>query len=392
MTLPTLPEQPPIQIGKYAIQSMAGEGAMGAVYLARDSVLNRNVAIKVMNATIAKDELLRQRFLREAQSAGGLQHPNVVTIYDFGEIDGYLFIAMEFVEGTDLESALEAEPPMPLDDRLAVMIDTLRGLDYAHQHGIVHRDLKPANIRLTLDGRAKLMDFGIAHVTSQKLTQTGMIMGTTYYMAPEYISGEPVTAASDLFSMGAVLYEVLTGRRPFTGETMQAIIFSVIQHEPAAPSQVVPTLPAAVDAIVARAIAKDPAGRFASAREMADALQEVRDVLRGVVPARPTPSASPIQATPAAPTTPVIPVTRVERLRRSADMDIPRSGMPLLVRLLLVMVVGAGGYLGYLMTAKGMSFAQAVSAANRSGVAFVNKVLVPLGVSPIATPRTGRSR
>lgn len=259
MTLPTLPEQPPIQIGKYAIQSMAGEGAMGAVYLARDSVLNRNVAIKVMNATIAKDELLRQRFLREAQSAGGLQHPNVVTIYDFGEIDGYLFIAMEFVEGTDLESALEVEPPMPLDDRLAVMIDTLRGLDYAHQHGIVHRDLKPANIRLTLDGRAKLMDFGIAHVASQKLTQTGMIMGTTYYMAPEYISGEPVTAASDLFSMGAVLYEVLTGRRPFTGETMQAIIFSVIQHEPAAPSQVVPTLPAAVDAIVARAIAKDPA-------------------------------------------------------------------------------------------------------------------------------------
>jgi len=392
MTLPTLPEQPPIQIGKYAIQSMAGEGAMGAVYLARDSVLNRNVAIKVMNATIAKDELLRQRFLREAQSAGGLQHPNVVTIYDFGEIDGYLFIAMEFVEGTDLESALEVEPPMPLDDRLAVMIDTLRGLDYAHQHGIVHRDLKPANIRLTLDGRAKLMDFGIAHVASQKLTQTGMIMGTTYYMAPEYISGEPVTAASDLFSMGAVLYEVLTGRRPFTGETMQAIIFSVIQHEPAAPSQVVPTLPAAVDAIVARAIAKDPAGRFASAREMADALQEVRDVLRGVVPARPTPPASPVQVTPAAPTTPVIPVTRVERLRRSADMDIPRSGMPLLVRLLLVMVVGAGGYLGYLMTAKEMSFAEAVSAANRSGVTLVNKGLVPLGLSPIATPRTGRSR
>jgi serine/threonine-protein kinase len=392
MTIPSLPEQPPIQVGKYTIQSMAGEGAMGAVYLARDSVLNRNVAIKVMNATIAKDDLLRQRFLREAQSAGGLQHPNVVTIYDFGEIDGYLFIAMEFVEGTDLESALEAVPPMSLDDRLAVMIDTLRGLDYAHQHGIVHRDLKPANIRLTADRRAKLMDFGIAHVASQKLTQTGMIMGTTYYMAPEYISGEPVTAASDLFSMGAVLYEVVTGRRPFTGETMQAIIFSVIQHEPAPPSQVVPTLPPAIDAIVARALAKDPAGRYTSAREMADALQEVRDVLRGMLPAHPTPAASPVQVTSAAPATPVIPVTRVERLHRSADVDMPRSGMPLVLRVLLVMAVGAGGYLGYLMTARGLSFEQAIHAANRDGVSLVNKGLVPLGISPIAPSSSGRSR
>ena len=392
MTLPSLPEQPPIQIGKYIMQRMAGEGAMGAVYLARDSVLNRNVAIKVMNATIAKDDLLRQRFLREAQSAGGLQHPNVVTIYDFGEIDGYLFIAMEFVEGTDLESALEAVPPMSLDDRLAVMIDTLRGLDYAHQHGIVHRDLKPANIRLTTDRRAKLMDFGIAHVASQKLTQTGMIMGTTYYMAPEYISGEPVTAASDLFSMGAVLYEVLTGRRPFTGETMQAIIFSVIQHEPAPPSQIDPALPSAIDAIVARALAKDPAGRYPSAREMADALQEVRDVLRGLLPAHPTPAASPVQVTAAAPAAPVIPVTRVERLRRSADVDMPRAGMPLVLRGLLVLAVGAGGYFGYLMTAKGLSFDQAIRAANRDGVSLVNKGLVPLGIAPIAPSSSGRSR
>ena len=390
-------EQAPIQVGKYTIQSMAGEGAMGAVYLARDTVLNRNVAIKVMNATIARDELLRQRFLREAQSAGGLQHPNVVTIYDFGEVDGYLFIAMEFVEGTDLESALDAVPPMPLDDRLAVMIDTLRGLDYAHQHGIVHRDLKPANIRLTTDRRAKLMDFGIAHVASQKLTQTGMIMGTTYYMAPEYISGEPVTAASDLFSMGAVLYEVLTGQRPFTGETMQAIIFSVIQHTPVPPSHLDPSLPPALDVIVARALAKDPAGRYAFARDMADALQEVRDVMRGGVPARPTAPVSPapvspVQVTPAPPATPIIPVTRVERLHRAADVDIPRTGMPLVLRGLLLFAVGAAGYLGYLMAVQGLSFDQAVRTANRSGVTLVNKGLVPLGIPPIGTPRSGRSR
>ena len=236
------------------------------------------------------------------------------------------------------------------------------------------------------------MDFGIAHVASQKLTQTGMIMGTTYYMAPEYISGEPVTAASDLFSMGAVLYEVLTGRRPFTGETMQAIIFSVIQHEPAPPSQIDPALPPAIDAIVARALAKDPAGRYPSAREMADALQQVRDVLRGLLPAHPTPAASPVQVTSAAPATPVIPVTRVERLRRSADVDMPRAGMPLVLRGLLVLAVGAGGYFGYLMTAKGLSFDQAIRAANRDGVSLVNKGLVPLGIAPIAPSSSGRSR
>jgi serine/threonine-protein kinase len=406
MTLPTPPAQDPIQIGKYVVEALAGEGAMGAVYRARDAVLNRTVAIKVMNAAIAKDELLRQRFLREAQSAGSLQHPNVVTIYDFGEMDGYLFMAMEFVEGTDLESALSAVPPMALDDRLAVMVDTLRGLDYAHQHGIVHRDLKPANIRLTADGRAKLMDFGIAHLASQKLTQTGMIMGTTYYMAPEYISGEPVTAASDLFSMGAVLYELLTGQRPFTGETMQAIIFSVIQHDPTPPSRMVPTLPPAVDAIVARAIAKDPAARYATAREMADALQDVRDALRGVLPVHQTPPSplpawAPTSAQPAAPAAPtptfaspiqVTPASRVERLHRASDLELPPSRMPFLLKLLLVVALGAGAHLGYLVAVRGLTLQQAIRSANRSGIQLVNRAFVPLGMRPIPVGPAGRSR
>ena len=280
MTLPTPPNEP-IAIGKYQILELAGEGAMGSVYRARDTVLNRVVAIKVMNATIARDQSLRDRFLREAQSAGSLQHPNVVTIYDFGELDGHLFIAMEYVEGSDLETLLAKQQTLTLQTKLEIMIDVLAGLAYAHQHGIVHRDLKPANIRVTPEPRGKLMDFGVAHLESQKMTQTGVMIGTPNYMAPEYISGKPVTAASDIFSMGAVLYEVLTGRKPFLGDTLHALLFAVVQEEPVPPSQLVPGLPVALDVVVQRAMAKEPADRYESAIDMAQALTAVRASLSG---------------------------------------------------------------------------------------------------------------
>ncbi|HEY0928555.1 MAG TPA: protein kinase [Gemmatimonas sp.] len=280
MTLPTTPNEP-IAIGKYQILDLAGEGAMGAVYRARDTVLNRLVAIKVMNATIARDQSLRDRFLREAQSAGSLQHPNVVTIYDFGELDGHLFIAMEYVEGKDLETLLAEPHGLTLQARLEIMIDVLAGLAYAHQHGIVHRDLKPANIRVTPEPRGKLMDFGVAHLESQKMTQTGVMIGTPNYMAPEYISGKPVTASSDIFSMGAVLYEVLTGQKPFLGDTLHALLFSVVQNDPAPPSEIKSGLPRALDAVVMKAMAKDPAARYESAIEMAQALTAVRASLSG---------------------------------------------------------------------------------------------------------------
>ena len=280
MTLPTTPNEP-ISIGKYQILELAGEGAMGAVYRARDTVLNRVVAIKVMNATIARDQSLRERFLREAQSAGSLQHPNVVTIYDFGELDGHLFIAMEYVEGSDLETLLAQPHGLTLQTRLEIMIDVLAGLAYAHQHGIVHRDLTPANIRVTTEPRGKLMDFGVAHLESQKMTQTGVMIGTPNYMAPEYISGKPVTASSDIFSMGAVLYEVLTGRKPFLGDTLHALLFSVVQSDPAPPSEIVPSLPRALDTVVLKAMAKEPADRYGTAIEMAQALTAVRASLSG---------------------------------------------------------------------------------------------------------------
>src|SRR5437016_2219013 len=193
------------EIGKYRILEQVGEGAMGVVYRATDATLNRPVAIKVMSDAIARNDDLRGRFLREAQAAGSLQHPNVITIYDFGEVDGHLYIAMEFVEGEDLEDLLAKHVALSLVDKLDVIVDVLGGLAYAHKRGIVHRDVKPANIRIDEEGRARIMDFGIAHLTSSNMTRTGVMVGTPAYMAPEQIVGSGITPATDLFSVGAVL-------------------------------------------------------------------------------------------------------------------------------------------------------------------------------------------
>ncbi|HKH91933.1 MAG TPA: serine/threonine-protein kinase, partial [Gemmatimonadaceae bacterium] len=201
-------ESPKIpDIGKYRILELVGEGAMGVVYKAVDTVLDRTVAIKVMNDAIARQDELRQRFLREAQAAASLQHPNVVSIYDMGEVDGHLYIAMEFVQGADLEALYQSAAPMSLQEKLDIVIDVLTGLTFAHKRGIVHRDIKPANIRIAEDGRAKLMDFGVAHLASSNLTNTGASLGTPVYMSPEQITGGKATPATDVFAVGAVLYE-----------------------------------------------------------------------------------------------------------------------------------------------------------------------------------------
>ncbi|MEP7346467.1 MAG: serine/threonine-protein kinase, partial [Gemmatimonadaceae bacterium] len=215
---------PTNHIGKYQIMDLVGEGAMGSVYRALDPVLNRTVAVKVMSESIARDSELRDRFMREAQAAGSLQHPNVVTIFDFGEFEGHLYIAMEFVVGVDLEELLAKGPQLTLDQKLGIAIDVLLGLAYAHKHGVVHRDIKPANIRLTEDGRAKIMDFGVAHLDSAKMTRTGVMLGTPNYMAPEQVVGQPVGPATDIFSLGAVLYEMLTGKKAFGADSMHSVL------------------------------------------------------------------------------------------------------------------------------------------------------------------------
>src|SRR5215210_829814 len=268
-------------IGKYRIIELVGEGAMGVVYRAQDSVLERTVAIKVMNESIARQEDLRKRFLHEAQAAGSLQHPNVVCIYDLGEVDGHLFIAMEFVQGVDLERLIELGEPLSLQARLDIIIDVLTGLAYAHKRGIVHRDIKPANIRVGDDGRAKIMDFGVAHLASSSMTSTGSILGTPSYMAPEQITEGKTSAATDIFAVGGVLYQVLAQMKPFDAPTLQNLFFKIITEHPRPVSELMPGLPPALDRIVRKAMAKEPAERYASALDMANDLTNVRSKLSG---------------------------------------------------------------------------------------------------------------
>jgi eukaryotic-like serine/threonine-protein kinase len=271
----------PTQIGKYKIVELVGEGAMGTVYRATDSVLGRTVAVKVMNASIARQPDHRQRFLREAQAAGSLQHPNVVTIYDLGELDGHLFIAMEFVHGTDLEKLMTAVEPLKLQSKLDIIVDVLMGLSYAHKHGIVHRDIKPANIRIGEDGHAKIMDFGVAHLASSDMTRTGLVVGTPSYMAPEQVMGGKAVPGTDLFAVGAVLYHLITGSKPFEGPTLQSLFYRIVTDMPKPLDEVRPGLPGSLNAIIQKSMAKDPADRYASALDMANAIIAVRAELSG---------------------------------------------------------------------------------------------------------------
>jgi serine/threonine-protein kinase len=275
------------QIGKYHILGQIGEGAMGVVYRALDPVLNRPVAVKVMSDALARDTDLRGRFLREAQSAGSLQHPNVVTIYDFGEVDGHPFIAMEFVEGADLDEVLRNGNQLSPIEKLDILIDVLNGLAYAHKRGIIHRDVKPANIRIDEEGRARIMDFGIAHLSSSNMTRTGMTVGTPAYMSPEQITGGSISAPSDIFAVGAVMYELFAGVQAFGGDTLQNVMYRIVS---APAPELTPNIgngpqlanaAKALGVIAARALAKHPADRFESALDMAAALSDIRARIAG---------------------------------------------------------------------------------------------------------------
>ena len=271
------------QVGKYQITDLLGQGAMGVVYRALDPQLNRYVAVKLMGQGVASDSQLRDRFLREAQAAGSLQHPNIITIFDFGDTDGHLFIAMEYIEGADLSELMERRDPLPLQGKLDIIIDVLNALAYAHSRGVIHRDIKPANIRVSTDGRAKLMDFGIARLDSSELTKTGMLIGTPHYMAPEQVQSGKVSPATDLFSMGVVLYEFLTYRRAFEGDTLHSVLYKIMSEEPQT-LRGVPGIKDSLRLVVEKALAKDPLARYTSANEMAKALTAVRTELSAGAP------------------------------------------------------------------------------------------------------------
>jgi serine/threonine-protein kinase len=263
------------RLGKYVVVGTLGRGAMGTVYDARDPVIDRRVAIKTIPLASAEDEEGAEalaRFKREAQAAGRLQHPNLVGVYDYGETDALAYIVMEFVDGTSLKAVLDKQERFTPADTVRIMEQVLAGLHYSHARGVVHRDIKPANIMLTSDGVVKIADFGIARIESSSLTQAGTIMGTPAYMSPEQFMGTTVDARTDIYSSGVMLYQMLTGERPFEG-SMTGIMHKALNTEPPAPSAISVTSPVGLDAVVAKAMAKRPEQRFADAAAFAAALR-----------------------------------------------------------------------------------------------------------------------
>ena len=267
------------KLGRYDIVRVLGKGAMGLVYEARDPNLDRRVAIKtikVENLSAEASADYEARFRTEARSAARLQHPNIVSVYDSERHGDTAYLVMEYVQGDDLKQHLDGGKRYSLEQSLGIVRDLLSALDYAHRQNIVHRDVKPANLLVEASGRVKLTDFGVARIQdSGEATRTkGSMVGTLKYMSPEQVQGLSVDARSDLFAAGIVLYQLLTGKRPFDGEGEFAIIHQIVSQQPAAPSSINPQLPAALDAVVARALAKQREDRFASAQEFALALQE----------------------------------------------------------------------------------------------------------------------
>ncbi|MCM2255390.1 MAG: protein kinase [Vicinamibacteria bacterium] len=261
------------RVGRYVVTGRLGKGGMGMVYRGLDEALEREVAVKTLHLEGSLDDESRRRFEIEAKAAARLQHPNIVTVYELGESRGTPFIAMELLPGMDLEALLRSGEAMLLQEKLEIVIQVLRGLAFAHEHGIVHRDMKPSNIRLLEDGTAKIMDFGIAKLGATGVTRTGMMVGTVYYMSPEQIRGRDLDGRSDVFSMGVILHEMLEGKRPFGGKDAPEILYKIV-NEPHPPlGSDLGDFKAPLQAIVDKALAKDPDQRWPNAARLADELQ-----------------------------------------------------------------------------------------------------------------------
>jgi predicted Ser/Thr protein kinase len=264
-------------VGRYEIIEELGRGAMGVVYKAKDPTIGRTVALKTLRLDVHgldAAEMVR-RFQNEARAAGVLSHPNIVTIYDAGECDGIFYIAMEFIQGTTLHELLAEQHILPTEDVIQYSRQICKGLDYAHSHGIVHRDVKPANIMITANGTVKIMDFGIAKAGGS-MTSTGQVLGTPNYMAPEQVKGRPLDGRSDLFSFGVILYEMLTGEKPFVGQNVTTIIYKIVNENPIAPRDLDVTVHPGLSAIVTRALAKSPDDRYQTGADLVRDLESYK--------------------------------------------------------------------------------------------------------------------
>ncbi len=270
------------QLGRYEVIRELGQGAMGIVYQAKDPLIDRVVAIKTINLGLAmegKDEY-EGRFYQEAKAAGRLNHPNIVTIYDVGKSGDIAYIAMEYLQGRELRDIMNDAGLLPVGNVLDIVAQVSSGLAYAHEHDIIHRDVKPSNIMVIRDGHVKITDFGIARMASSAVrTQTGMVLGSPKYMSPEQVMGREIDQRSDIFSLGVMLYEMLTGQAPFNGDNVNAIMYQTLNAAPAAPSSLNANVPEMLNFIVAKALAKGIDDRYQNAKDFADDLRACRDTL-----------------------------------------------------------------------------------------------------------------
>ncbi len=275
------------QLGRYEVMSELGQGAMGVVYKARDPLIDRIVAIKTINLGMEQEdqEEYEARFYQEAKAAGRLNHPNIVTIYDVGKSENIAYIAMEFLQGRELRDVLREDGLMPVERALDIVAQVASGLAYAHDHEIVHRDVKPSNIMVIRDGHVKITDFGIARMASSAIrTQTGMVLGSPKYMSPEQVLGKALDRRSDIFSLGVMLYEMLTREAPFTGDNINAIMYQTLNAVPVPPGILNGDVPEMLNFIVAKALAKDVDDRYQNASDFAADLRSCRDKLSHIAP------------------------------------------------------------------------------------------------------------
>lgn len=262
------------RIGRYELLDQIGKGGMGAVYRGRDTMLGRMVAVKMLLADLEVTDESRERFFREARSAGQLTHRNIISVFDFGEEGGRAYLVMELLQGESLTKVMAQEKPLPLEQRLDMMLQVCEGLGFAHARSIVHRDVKPANLFLTTEGQVKVLDFGVARIAQSNLTRAGLIVGTPDYMSPEQVRGEVVDQRSDIFSTGAVFYQLLAGRKPFAAKSLPMVLQLVATADPAPLTEA--EAPPELAAVVKRALEKDPKQRYQHMQEMVADLTRVQ--------------------------------------------------------------------------------------------------------------------
>jgi beta-lactam-binding protein with PASTA domain/predicted Ser/Thr protein kinase len=397
--------------GRYRVLHRLGAGGMADVYLAKDQQLDREVALKLLHRRFAEDPGFVERFRREAQAAASLQHPNVVSVFDRGTVEGTYYIAMEYLPGRTLKRLIREEAPLETNRAIDLTVQMLKAARFAHRRGVIHRDLKPHNVIVDDNDHVKVTDFGIARAGASDMTETGSIMGTAQYLSPEQAQGHAVSAPSDLYSIGIVLYEMLTGRVPFDGESPVSIALKHVSEAPVPPSQINPEIPSALEQVVMWALNKDPADRPADADQFIMALEQVRDAL-AAPPGETTASMRAIAAggalipTGGYPHTSVVPASEAagayhgavgvayngDRLDRYDDddrRDRKRPLWPWVVGLLVVLLLIGGGVAAYLLTRPKKAlvptvvYLQLTQAQNR---------IQNAGFTPSAFPETSKYR